>query len=116
MRDTTTTNHDVLAALALLHVPHPDRLTDRQRAGSACVFSGIPLTVTGATDLGPRATTTRHGDPVSWYPRAHRGEIPRAALAALHAHAPGCAPCRDRATLDDCPTGAALRRLMKEYR
>ncbi|MFJ5174332.1 hypothetical protein ACIP68_10865 [Streptomyces griseoviridis] len=53
---------------------------------------------------------------MTWYPRAHRGEIPRAALAALYAHAPGCEPCRDEATIDDCPTGAALRRLMREYR
>ncbi|MDT0471241.1 hypothetical protein RM863_03710 [Streptomyces sp. DSM 41014] len=114
MGETTTSTH-VLGGLALLDVPAPDRLTDQQRAGARCVFSGIPLTTTGAVDLG-RRDTVRAGQPVTWYPRAHRGEIPRAALAALYAHAPGCEPCRDEATIDDCPTGAALRRLMRDYR
>lgn len=115
MGETTTPRTHVLTGLALLDVPAPDQLTDRQRAGAHCAFSGIPLTVTGAVDLG-RRDTVRAGQPVTWYPRAYRGEIPRAALAALHAHTPDCASCRDGETANHCPTGTALRRLLREFR
>lgn len=106
----TTPLQEVLAALPL---PSLDDLTDRQVRGITCVWDAALLGPAIAVDLGER-TTKRAGDEVRWFPRACRRCIGVAALEVLHEHAPMCEPCVDNA--EECPTGRALNRLIREGR
>ncbi|EGX58258.1 hypothetical protein SZN_18707 [Streptomyces zinciresistens K42] len=105
------TGHGALAGLAL---PGLGGLSEDQVRGRCCVWGADErLTAETAVDLGPR-TTHRAGYPVTWYPRGCHAHVHRAALRALHEHAPYCEQCVDDAS--GCPTGVALRRLMREHR
>lgn len=110
------TSEDTREALALLPLPSLDHLSEQQVRGITCVFSGATLTTATAVTLGVRHAT-RAGEPVSWYPRASRHAMHGAAYTALIKHVfTGCKPCDDDKTLNECATGVALRRLMREYR
>ncbi|MFI8535316.1 hypothetical protein ACIGMX_34365 [Streptomyces aquilus] len=112
-RDGTST--PTLDALALLTLPGFDSLVERQVRGIACVWDGIPLVTANAVDLGPRQVQQSDEDR-RWYPRGCRHCVHDIALRELHLHAPTCPLCKSEARLDECGTGTALRRLMREYR
>lgn len=111
-RDGTST--PALDALALLTLPGFDSLVERQVRGAACVWDGIPLTSAAAVDLGPREVQQLDVER-TWYPRGCRRCVHDVALRELHIHAPDCKLCGSTTRLDDCRTGTALRRLMREY-
>jgi hypothetical protein len=95
-------------ALALL--PLPARLSNAQRDGHVCVWSGEAITVETAIDLGPRTLDGR-----TIFPRATRSGVNRAALSALFDHASGTEEhdaCKECAT-GICETGRALNRLSR---
>ncbi|MFF2511684.1 hypothetical protein [Streptomyces sp. NPDC058086] len=106
----TGTAIDVLELLAL---PGLAKLTEQQVRGTTCVWDGVPLTSATAVDLGERAAS-RAGQPVRWFPRGCHPCTSKAALQALHKHAPTCEQCVDEAAL--CEVGRGLNRLMREAR
>jgi hypothetical protein len=93
------------AALALLALPAVDDLKSRQVRGASCIWCDLPLTAETAIDLGER------DDPQLRFPQACSPCTRRAALAAIHEHAPACDNCVRHAP--DCATGTALIRLTK---
>lgn len=106
---------DTVRAIALLPLPDLNTRTDDQTRGKTCVWDGIPLTSETTVDLGERLSPLNGStSPMRWFPRACRSCVQRAALRALHDHAPLCEQCVDDAS--GCDTGMELRRLMREYR
>ncbi|MET8829402.1 hypothetical protein ABZX40_26110 [Streptomyces sp. NPDC004610] len=108
----TSTTHDIPAdVLTLLALPALAALTPDQERGAVCVWgrSEAPLTTMTAINLGEQQTDGRH-----WFPRACRPHTGAHAYRALMDHAPQCRPCIQDAIA--CPTGIALRRLMRAAR
>lgn len=114
----SSTVHDVPPeVLALLQLPDVASMTDDQTRGAACVWGGEQLQTRTAIDLGERlepmsGSTSLTG--VRLFPRACGLCTGRAALRALHEHAPRCEQCV--ADASRCPEGLGLRRLMRETR
>lgn len=107
-----TTQH----ALALLDVPELDDLTDDQTKGRTCIWCHEELDAADV-DLGERMSPLSGStSPMRWFPRADSACVYVHAMRALHNHAPGCQPCAKSATMDDCPSGRGLRRLMRDHR
>jgi hypothetical protein len=105
---TVTSGMPTHEALALL--PIPARLSDAQRDGHVCVWTGEALTAETAIDLGPRTLDGRR-----IFPRASRTGVNRAALSALFDHVSGTEnsePCETCAT-SICDLGRALNRLIR---
>lgn len=102
------------SALALLPLPRVAALSTPQVRGASCVWCSATFGPGGpAVDLGPRVL--KHLDArTQWFPRACRPCVAKAALTALHAHAPLCEQCTDEA--GHCDTGRSLTRLIREYR
>ncbi|MEU8710933.1 hypothetical protein [Streptomyces sp. NPDC048663] len=98
------------AALPLLLLPDPDSLTEEQRSGTACVWTGAPLTTETAVDLSER----RDGGGVLWFPRSNRRGVHDATMHTLHLHTQACEQCTD--DYRACETGYALVRLERQYR
>jgi hypothetical protein len=111
----TSESISAVEVLALLTLPDLDHLTDAQTRGAVCVWDRAEdrLTAETAIDLGEHMSDVAGTEsPMRWYPRACRYHIGRAALRALHEHAPMCEPCVDDA--ERCETGRALRRLVRD--
>ncbi|KND26202.1 hypothetical protein [Streptomyces acidiscabies] len=96
-------------ALALLHLPPLDGLSQAQARGAACVWCGIRLDTATAVDLGER----RH-DHYSTFPRACRPCARTVADRTLRGHAGLCEQCVDDAAR--CRTATALRQLIEVHR
>ncbi|MFF9620045.1 hypothetical protein [Streptomyces griseosporeus] len=112
MTDTRETP-DVLR----LPLPSLTGQTEAQVRGHACVWCGTPLALAdpAAVDLGERRHHRLDGH-YSTFPRGCRPCVYDAALGHLHAHALGCAGCRDgQEKGGHCAKGRALARLMKEH-
>ncbi|MEV7140784.1 hypothetical protein [Streptomyces tauricus] len=101
------------AALALLVFPGLADLSEQQVRGTACVWSGTPISTATAVDLGERKIRLLDGA-ISMFPRGCHGCTAEAARTALLAHAPVCEQCVDDA--DRCDTGRALRQIVRECR
>lgn len=110
--------HDIPPeVLALLPLPDVEAMTDDQTRGATCVWGGERLRSDAAIDLGERlepvdGSTSTQG--IRLFLRACAPCAGRAALQALHEHAPRCEQCVADASL--CPEGLGLRRLMREAR
>ncbi|MDH6700864.1 hypothetical protein ACIQKE_27565 [Streptomyces griseoviridis] len=99
--------HDIpVGVLTALALPRFDSLDEQRATGRACVWTGEPLTIETAVDLGERI-----GPRGRWYPRASRRAVAERAHRALFWHAPTCLACGD-GTRADCALGAALRHLV----
>jgi hypothetical protein len=106
----SSTVHDIPSeVLALLPLPDPDTLSADQTRGALCVWGGEPLNTGTAVDLGERVEQG-----VRLFLRACPGCAVRAALRAIHKHAPLCEQCVDDST--QCPPGLGLLRLLREAR
>ncbi|MFE2044296.1 hypothetical protein ACFXAZ_25905 [Streptomyces sp. NPDC059477] len=98
-------------ALDLLALPLPGSLTYDQARGAVCVWGPAEAALTGETavDLGEQQADGRR-----LFLRACHRHTGAHAYRALQDHAPLCMPCiRDASS---CPTGIALRRLMRDAR
>jgi hypothetical protein len=100
-------------ALAILTLPAYNDLREEQARGAACIWCTAALTTETAVDFGERRHKRLDGR-FSTFPRACRPCTHDAAYRALLDHAPNCEQCTDDA--DNCDTGLALRRLMRECR
>ncbi|MFF9284880.1 hypothetical protein [Streptomyces griseosporeus] len=113
---THQTTPDDVAALML---PEPVGLTEDQLRGAACVWCGERLTIETAIDLGEHTAQSGANSRDlggRWYPRSCRPCVYHAALGHLHAHALGCAGCREGDEAGGhCEKGRALARLMREF-
>ncbi|MEU1272948.1 hypothetical protein [Streptomyces sp. NPDC005799] len=115
MPSDNTAGVETIDALALLALPSLDKLTDEQTKGRACVRDGVPLLPGQPVDLGERMSElSGSSSPMRWFPRACRTCVHGLAYSTLLDHAPSCEQCVDNAA--GCETGAALHRLMREYR
>lgn len=112
LSDTASTS-PAHAALALLSLPPLDGLTVRQVRGASCIWCDLPLTAETAVDLGERRHKRLDGH-YSTFPRGCHRCTGRAALAALHDHAPDCTVCTDNAA--GCDVGAVLLRMIRDGR
>ncbi|MEU9379988.1 hypothetical protein AB0D38_02810 [Streptomyces sp. NPDC048279] len=108
--ETTSPSLSPEAALPLLILPDVDGLSEDQRRGTACVWTGEPLTTESAIDLGER----HDADGVLWFPRSGRRGVTSAALLRLQHHSQMCEQCTD--DYRGCETGQALVRLVRRYR
>ncbi|MFD8027801.1 hypothetical protein ACFV3F_03425 [Streptomyces sp. NPDC059717] len=98
---------------ASLPLPGVGDLSEEQQRGASCVWCTNSLTAETAIDLGERRIRVQ-GSHVTAFPRGCHPCTQRAALRALHDHAPGCISCI--ADAGSCDIGMALRRLMREAR
>ena len=108
-----TASATTIDALALLELPDLEGLSEAQVRGAECIWCSGTLTADTAVDLGERKHRRLDGR-YSTFPRADRRCVHDAAYSVLLDHAPSCEQCVDNAA--ECPTGRALRRLMREYR
>lgn len=94
-------------------LPLPTKLSDAQREGHVCVWTGETLTAETAVDLGSRNVGGR-----TIFPRASRTAVTNAALSALFDHCSGteereaCKECKELEP-DMCETARALNRLIR---
>lgn len=102
-------NTEQLSALPLLTIPTLSGLLASQVRGRTCVWCETILDTATAVDLRERAVNG-----ITAFPRGCRGCVHQQAYLTLLDHAPTCEPCVDDP--DACPTGVALRALMRECR
>jgi hypothetical protein len=91
------------AAVVLMDLPDPAKLTEPQRRGSDCLWCRVPLTAVTAVDLGER----RH--PLHWFPRC----CPACIRSQDRHHVSRCETCVEEPGA--CETAAALRQLVREH-
>lgn len=91
------------AAVVLMDLPDPAKLTEAQRRGSDCLWCRAALTVETAVDLGER----RH--PTHWFPRC----CPTCIRDQDRHHVNRCETCVEEPGA--CHTAAALKQLVREH-